>query len=572
MLDERPRPVEQLSSRSVTAHGLDVRGQEAGALPGGGTGRFGRMFQFRGPPLPDDCLRDIAESMIQRGDTGAPIDESEPVDENPCIPAGYTYFAQFVDHDITLDATPLHDSSVDVAALENFRTPALDLDCVYGRGPDDQPYMYREEDGSLLLRTGESATSAGAPVGTRDHLLRLALDGATKHPALIGDKRNDENRLVSQLQAVFIAFHNKVVQDQDLVEAGGGVWSDQVSRFRGAVNIVRWHYQWLVLHDFLDRVLLPGVLEDVLNPGGVPRIQHYEYPRPRWGYIPVEFAGAAYRFGHSMVRPSYALNANIGSDTGEGTNRIPIFSRNGPTDNLNGFGIALPPDWGIDWSFFLDGLDTAHLQGISDENGDAKAFHVPQPSYRLDATLVEPLSDLPEFRDQMSPFASLAYRNLKRGVTNLCLPSGEQVAHAIGIEPLGPDVLWSAGSSQLDEGALSDDEKEDLEATEDRRAAVRADWVDGDDPVLRGNTPLWYYILREAEFFGVERKPDDPAIGFGGQHLGPVGSQIVAETFVGLLWNDPLSMLIRWPNFEPLIPTRVPGEFKLSDLVAYALS
>ena len=264
-------------------------------------------------------------------DPGKPIDVPDPTDENPTIPAGYTYFGQFIDHDITFDPTPLAARQVDVAALQDFRTPALDLDCVYGRGPDDQPFMYKED--GLQLREGVPLTPTGAPVATKNDVPRLKIDGQFTQPAILGDKRNDENRLVAQLHSVFIAFHNKVVNDPDLVAAGDGVLADGTSRFRGAVNIVRWHYQWLVLNDFLPKVLYPGVLHHILNPDGAPRLDHYEKPAATYAYIPVEFAGAAYRFGHSMVRPSYALNLNVGTGSnspslggGPGQPRIPIFS------------------------------------------------------------------------------------------------------------------------------------------------------------------------------------------------------------------------------------------------------
>jgi len=557
----------RLSPKPTGTHGLDIRGLEAGSMPGVGYGRFGRMFPFSGAMLPDECLLAIARAMI-KPDVSKPIDEPEPVDENPAIPAGYTYFGQFVDHDITLDPTPLKARSVDVAALEDFRTPALDLDCIYGRGPDDQPYMY---DG-VKLRLGDDISQAGAPVTTAQDLLRLpAVPGEIKRPAILGDKRNDENRLVAQIQSLFIAFHNKVVDDAGLVSAGGGSMDDDVERFRGAVNIVRWHYQWLVVNDFLGRILEPGMLREVLPEGGPPNLPNYTKDNARWAYLPVEFSGAAYRFGHSMIRPGYALNqAVLHQDDStvkppaKQDGRISIFSRNDadPTANLNGFGMPLPRSWGFDWSFFFDNLPTGHLP---------KAFRVPQPSYRIDALLVGPLSDLPEFHGKPSPIGNLAWRNLVRGVSNLRLPSGEQVAKALGIVPLGPDILWSAGSRRLDRDALEEDELKELDEVVENRREVFDNWVTGGGQVLRGNTPLWYYILREAEYYGVLAKQGEGrTIGFGGQHLGPVGSRIVAETFIGLLWNDPKSYLRRWPGFKPLAPIAGPGgEFSVGRLAEY---
>ena len=556
-----PPAVFKLNPAPVSMHGLDNRGIEAGSIPGVGYGRFGRMFDFSQRQLPDDCLVDIAKSMI-KVDISKSINEAEAVDENPTIPSGYTYFGQFIDHDISLDPTPLSAKRADIAALEDFRTPALDLDCIYGRGPDDQPYMYSD---GLHLRLGKPIHADGAVVATKRDVLRL--DGGNgKFPAILGDKRNDENRIVSQIQSVFIAFHNKVVDDAAMIAAAGGEFADSQSRFRTAAMLVRWHYQWLVVNDFLPRIVETGMVAEILNPGGSPRLDNYDRGA-KFAYMPVEFAGAAYRFGHSMVRPGYALNKTAGS-TAATPNRIAIFNRSGvATDNLNGFGVPMPDNFAIDWSFFLDGLDHSHVPG----------FKVPQPSYRIDASLVDPLGDLPEFRDKGSPFTNLAYRNLARGVANLRLPSGEQVARALGLVPLAPEILWSAGSKIMDESKLDPDDRGpdgDYEKTVARRKLVLDKWVKSSGAgqgALRGATPLWYYILREAEYFGFDRIDEGPTAGFGGHHLGPVGSRIVVETFIGLLWHDTTSYLRRWPGFAPMIPHSRVG-FKLADLFKYALA
>lgn len=569
----------RMSAQPKSQHGQAVRGLEAGAIPGMGYGRFGRMFAFSGRLLSDACLRAIAKAMIKT-DFGKPITSAEPVDENPTIPAGYTYFGQFIDHDLTLDPTPLSAKDADIAALEDFRTPALDLDCIYGRGPDDQPYMY---DGPTL-RLGATLqprnVKGQATVQSPRDVLRLAVSD-TFQPAILGDKRNDENRIVTQIQAAFIAFHNKVVNDTGIIEAFDGDFSDDLSRFRTAVRITRWHYQWLVVNDFLKRVLSPNTVDEVLPPGGPPRLDAYLKPDQRFAYIPVEFAGAAYRFGHSMVRPSYALNADVGTDAGTATTsgRIPIFSR-GPnaTDNLNGFGPPIPAHWGIDWAFFLDGVKrTEFAAGV--ETPAAK-FAIPQQSYRIDANLVDPLVDLPEFRSAHLPgetaapsiLANLAYRNLVRGVVNLRLPSGEQVARAFGLEPLTPQQLWTSAGSRLLDPARLGETKSDYDDVIARRKVVFDGFVHNGGE-LRGATPLWYYILREAEYYGVGRVAEDPKEGeWGGQFLGPVGSRIVAQTFVGLLMGDEKSYLRREPLFQPKAPIADDRPFTLSRLMTWALS
>lgn len=525
-------------------HGSDTRGLEAGAMPGMGRGRFGRMFPgLHGPEYPPEAIEALAEAMI-KVDKGVSITEREPEDENHTIPAGYTYFGQFVDHDITFDPTPLRHQMLDVDALEDFRTPALDLDCVYGSGPDDQPYLYYKGDKSSVLRLGKQLQSSQSKVATGYDVLRLPDD----QTAILGDKRNDENKIVAQLQSAFIAFHNRLLNDDDVLKRLGGDLSSPESRFRTAVCAARWHYQWVVVFDLLaKRFCAPGVVERLWNAGGMPRIPNYTRPEFKYAYMPIEFSGAAYRLGHSIVRPSYALNAAVGT----GENRIPIFSPDEDRQkNLNGFG-SIPDKWGIDWAFFLPGLQT----DASDK------FQLPQPSYRMDAILVDPLSKLPEFQGQTPSIdANLAFRNLKRG-SKLQLPTGEQVAKALEIESLPRDVLWSAGSK------VADGIPEELQDFAAKRDKVFRDHT----RAFEGQTPLWYYILREAEYFGVDRHPGDVKRTLGGQHLGPVGSRIVAETFLGLLWFDEASFLRCRPEFAPVLPFDLEQGFLLGDVLQYAL-
>ncbi len=555
-----------ISPAALGGHGHDNRGFEAGAIPGMGYGRFGRMFPFSGRPLSDDCLKAIAHAMI-KDDVSTAIDADEPIDENPATPSGYTYFGQFIDHDLTLDPSPLSVDRIDVAAMEDFRTPALDLDCLYGRGPDDQPYMYHAD--GLRLREGAPLTS-GRARPTRD-LPRIGpSEPGEGQRAIIGDKRNDENRIVASFHAIMIALHNKVVMSRPLIEQFGGDFADPVSRFRAAVNIVRWHYQWLVVNDYLDRhILKPGTIAGMMT-GGIPVFRFYDKADARFAYIPVEFAGAAFRFGHSMVRPGYAVNSDITVALPEqlppGTDRdarIPIFSAGkDPRNNLNGFGQPMPANWGIDWAFYFD-MPKTHLT-----TAQRASFKIPQPSYRLDALLVGPLQSLPEFAKETVPvFKNLAYRNLRRGSNVLNLPSGEQVAHALGLTPLTTAQLWqSFGTGVANPTPLDPADENFVTSLVNLRSAV---WT-GFQTQLNGNTPLWYYILREAELFGTQRVASDPMLGFGGQHLGPVGSVILAETFLGLLWRDEKSYLRRWPLFDPVFPKKG-ATFTVGDLVAFAL-
>jgi len=519
----------------MAGHGSrPLRGLESTGQSSVGTAKFGRMFRWLPPaalpqtPAQDAALRatlttlaglmvtsefdeNVDDHKFPNDTPDAPIDIPEPDDENPRIAAGYTYLGQFIDHDITFDPASSLQRMNDPDALEDFRTPRLDLDCLYGRGPADQPYLYAKDDHVKFI--------LGPNVGVNG-MDRPDLQRTLDNTALIGDKRNDENKIVTQIQALFLKFHNKVY---DKI-ASSFQPGEEGARFNEAQRIVRWCYQWIVLHDFLPKVCDPAVVNALMPAPGQrePRLQFF-HPHGGTAYIPVEFSVAAYRFGHSMVRPSYSLNDIVLKGTatfkGKPFGRIPIFSAppRQPTDSMTGFGEGLPPSWGLDWNFFF-GTPNKHPQGQK---------QIPQPSYRIDAFLVDPLGNLPEFEKSGSPFASLAFRNLQRGVS-MGLPSGQSVARMIGVAPakvLSDKQLWTV-RNEGENLVPWDEGKAFFDKPENKR------W-------LAGAAPLWYYILKEAEIM------------HHGHHLGEVGSRIVAETLIGLAWNDHYSYLFQMPRWNP---------------------
>ncbi|HEY0813069.1 MAG TPA: heme peroxidase family protein [Pseudonocardia sp.] len=502
---------------NVMPHGSPPRGLLSTPSSQLFQGRFGRMFRLLPPgrygateQASRAALMTLGEKMTSTLDPpkdGADAEESG-------IPALYTYFGQFVDHDITFDPVSTLTRHGDPDGLTDFRTPALDLDNVYGRGPNDQPYLYNNGPKFLL---GDALLN-GAP--------DLPRNNADPQRALIGDPRNDENSVVSQFQALFLRFHNRMVDENHSLN------------FQEIQRLVRFHYQYVILNDFLPRIINADVLEDLTTDGqydrGKLKFFHWRH-RP---FMPVEFSVAAYRLGHSMIRPGYRLNDNI---------LLPIFPvpDKGLPEGLTGFR-AMNPFWGIDWGRFID-LDT---RSDGTDNPDDEATHRRlQFAYRIDTSLVEPLAGLPP-SVAGDPPPSLAQRNLLRGL-ELDLPTGQAVARAMGVHPLSDSEIIIGKA---------------VDAPGDGDVLGSIDEVEGLEP-FRENCPLWTYILAEAAHHKLEVPlPVTEVKSNQTPQLGPVGGRIVAEVFLGMLFGDNDSLLNLDPNWTPDDPG-----FELKDLVAFAL-
>jgi hypothetical protein len=403
--------------RSARGHGYELRGLSYVPLSRLHEGRFGRMFRL--PPFvpTDERIAEIAALMLEN------VTGPSPELDNPTIPAGYTYLGQFIDHDLTFDPVSSLDRQNDPDALTNFRSPRFDLDCIYGRGPVDDPFLYDKTAGGQKLLIGHHDDEDDLPRNNQD-------------TALLGDPRNDENIFVSQLQLTMLKFHNKVL---DLVVGDGSLKRGSETDFEAAQRIVRWHYQWLVIHDFLRRVVGADMLGEVLDESGpYPWVERRFY---KWQYdpfMPVEFSVAAYRFGHSMIRGRYKLNTLVGPLQ----TFLPESVTLNPLRHFGGFRI-LPRFWTIEWARFFE---------VEGAGSDGR-----QQSRLIDTKLADPLKALPPEIGGNRP--SLIDRNLTRGA-RLLLPSGQDVAAYMGAD------LFSDAELELPGG---------------------------------GPAPLWYYILKEAQ-------------------------------------------------------------------------
>src|SRR5438552_4123054 len=432
------------------------------------------------------------------------------------VTAGYTYLGQFIDHDLTLDITPLELAKPSAECIRNFRTPFLDLDHLYGGGPSLSPFLY-ETNGPpgnerfLIGMTRNRRFNGRDQKPSADDLPRNS-NGI----ALVGDPRQDENLIIAQLHVAFLKFHNRVMCELDKGKKGAvqSVGPAGATQFEQARRLVIWHYQYVVLNDFL-RLLIDREVFDDLRRKLTARLGRSECFQ-----IPIEFSVAAFRFGHSMVRDLYNMynddHENVSLScllalTGSGSKQLPCEDP-GSKD----IPFVLPADWVIEWShFFLPNPPRPQVnEARRIDTKIAKGLH----DLKIETIMQFNAAMANEPQKLTSPKNILPVRTLWRGA-RMGLASGQDIAKALGIKPLNSeDEIAPAGGLQTD--------------------ILRTYGLDRD-------TPLWYYILREAEISKTE-----------GTRLGPVGSRIVGEVIAGALGADPNSFLSINPNWKPTLPGR----------------
>jgi len=427
-------------------------------------------------------------------------------DPNSTIPAGFTYFGQFVDHDLTLDVSSSLDTTaeLDATTILNMRTPSFELDSVYSDGPFLRPYLYEFPNtgpsSAIKFRLGSNRPSGpGGPsldissVGMRaqtrfdvPRMINFVDPTNSAFTAVIGDPRNDENLIISQIHFSVLTVHNAVVDSLVLSSFLGDI-------FGKAKELVIHHYQWAVFNDYLKRICGEPAVSEAL--GKAVSIGS--------GFrMPVEFSVAAYRFGHSLVRENYWVNHNFPN-----ASMLEVFQF------IRKPLLPVLSSWVVNMNSFF-------------ETG------VPVPVFnftrKIDTILTNALESLPGTAGIMSV---LAARNLNRGLI-FGLPSGQVACRRLGITPMTTEQLTTG---------IPVDEVEILNRFSGR---------------LLEKTPIWYYILREASVLG------------SGNSLGPLGARIVARTFARILKRDANSFINN--GFTPSLPSAVAGNFTVADLMNFA--
>ena len=430
------------------------------------------------------------------------------------IPAGFTYLGQFVDHDLTFDKTNVMlGENVSPADLLQARSPSLDLDSLYGAGPTEPgSAMFYEADG-VHLKMGRTVAIGGLPAKDGFDLPRGAGSTASaKRKAVIPDPRNDENLAVAQTHLAFIRFHNRVVDTLP-----GSVPPAQ--RFAKAREKVIKHYQWMIRTDYLPRICAEGVVNSVftsgrkaLEVGAAPT----DVPT-----MPVEFSVAAFRLGHSMIRRTYNWNRIF--DDGAGSLDL-LFVFSGLSGDLGG-SPRLPSNWIADFRRLYDFGEAGRANLVVPEGKFNRAM-------RIDTTLVPTLKRLPGFP---AAEANLAFRNLTRAKM-VTLATGQQMATFLRNRGV---TLTKLTKAQIRNG----------------RDGTDLDGLTGPqrDAVLR-DTPLWFYVLREAELNRGRMKG--------------VGARIVAETFHRAMEGSEVS-IVRDPTWRPTLGPNN-NTFRMVDLLLFA--
>ncbi len=341
---------------------------------------FERLFAG----LPAHCPPD--EMLEHLGEPDGPMSERESLwaensYDSPTLPAGHTFFAQFLIHDLTYEL---------VRRLSTDRTPrtiqtgpsSLRLQSLYGPGPEMAPHLY-----AFYEQDYFSGRLLDSPSGTQHDLPRNR-----QGRALIADPRNAENVVLAQLHLGMLRFHNAMAHHVATTGDHGP------ALFNRAQRQARWHYQWAVVYDFLPRVVDPAIVEAALD-------RDFSHEEPPQG-LPLELALGIFRYVYSQVRLKYQINDNA---------EVTLVPAEGTSDTLlRHRSQSIPSRLAVNWSHFFE------INGAD-----------PQSSKLIDTKITPAFLNLPLIDDPRPARRSVAVRFFLQA-KRAGLPSGEAVARALG--------------------------------------------------------------------------------------------------------------------------------------------
>lgn len=448
-------------------------------------------------------LDEIAGCMV------GPNDREDLAGALSPTPAAFTYFGQFVFHDMVFSRVfGVEPGRRRNRNLRNAVSFGLDLSGLYGRGPSVDGHLYdtpeASRSGTCRFPLGLPRMPDGSPVEAAScpgwDVPRIDLGGGfisargrqTSYRPLIADARNDDNLMLSQLLATLMCTHNRLVD----VQFGNGVRNATLA-YDKARTFLTSAYRRAVIHDYLRRVLHPGIWALFFSETGDSRGPHVDGLRRRGlSSLPVEFTFGAARFAHAMVRRSYRVNHQFDMEPGNLQEMLSFSSQRENGD------VPVPVKWIVDWKRFAgDGDGVQRARRIS-------PFLSPSLTY----------AHIKLARDDERP-RSVAFMDCWRGY-QLNLPTGQAVAAELGALLAGidgaPSVTLLTGEAMLPTDACRRRYPASARALTD----ALQKWPD-----FLTDTPLFYYVLQEASVDGED-----------GARLGPVGSYIVGAAMAASLF------------------------------------
>lgn len=477
--------------------------------------RFFHMFE--GLADNKECLIPDKEGILKSlSDLGAAMcDKDFDASFDSDLASAYTYFAQFVNHDINFTDVQKGKDETDFEMLaspdlrpwtkqmiservSNTRDGMLELDVLYGR-LEANVLSPREKGNRKRMALGTVTLPADQPSAVGDDIEHDVVRGPkapnlrNDRTALIGDRRNDSNLIVSQLHVAFLRAHNKIVDRPEC-------------SFEQARQILRKHYHSIILHDFLPKIVPQHIIDLVMNPEAK-KLYHREQG------LPLEFSVAAFRFGHSMIRRTYYYNAKRPRVDLSSLFTLVALSNSVAKPVPNQGFPSLPKDRIIQWQNFI--------------GNKAPELHR-NKARRLRTQMVDPLFHLFNDDPNFDGERSLAVQDLKRGYM-FCIPTGQRIADELEVPRLTPKQIEEASTP----------------------AQVQ---VLKDSGMLEC-TPLSFYVLAEATL--------------NNGMLGEVGGRIVAEVLIGLIRDHPDSIIGTGWKADPALGAK-DGKFSLSDLLRLA--
>ena len=473
--------------------------------------KFGRMF-----PLAAVSSSDVIDESVL-DELGRAMEKAPAPGDNEFVSSGYTYLAQFIAHDLSYGPESVAEGPFDLSVLSQKQSPYLDLASFYSGGPDLSPQFYTD---GVRMKIGLTLKAALGQVEKEfeNDLPRDNTNQQNPRKAIIADPRNDDNLILAQTHVAFLKFHNAVA---DFLEKKP---DSTPASFKDVREKVVKHYQWIALYDLLPKIIDESVLTDLLNNPSKRLFKVGEKAKPS---MPVEFSYAAFRLGHCMARDEYEYNRVFQSP--QQGQRGPaklrqLIAMTGFRGEMRGLSDKLPSNWIIDWTRFYD----FSKFGINSTLNQAKLIGPHLPS------AMAAIPGLMNLMTRGTNFISLASTDLIHG-NRLKLPTGQKLAAVLKAEDPKYAQLSSDEILQSSSTAIS--------------VILKKHGFDE-------QTPLFYYILKEAEIKGK------------GKHLGPVGSRIVAETFITLIEASPFSIL-DGSGWKPELGQLEKDKFTMSDLLFF---